>query len=280
MDTIDLHLHSTKSDGTFTPAEIVAAAAVVPLKAIALTDHDTVAGIDEALQASREYNIEVIPGIELSCMYHNTEIHILGLFIDHHNATLRHELEQIRRDRERRNQDMIQTFQQHNITITLEELTENNADTVITRAHFAKVLLKKGYAATMQQAFDKYLSYKGPFCKRKKELTCPQALEILQECGGISILAHPLLYKMGYTQIEELIRFLKPLGLKGIEAFHSSNYQSSSEKLMQLALKHHLLISGGSDFHGGNKPDIAIGSGRGNLNVPYHYLEEMKQARS
>lgn len=286
MRCIDLHVHSTASDGTVSPKEIVSSACSQSLSAIALTDHDTVSGISEALEAAHllsegglsKHPVEVIPGIELSCMYHKTEIHIIGLFIDSQSPYLLKRLQDIRQTRDQRNQDMIKTFNQHDIAITIEELTEGNENTVITRAHFARLLLKKGYVSSMQKAFNRYLSYDGPFCQRKEELSCSDAIAMILKSGGVPILAHPLLYKMGYPQIEDLVNYLIPLGLSGIEVYHSSNNKYSSEKLNKIAGKYQLLVSGGSDYHGDNKPDIKLGVGRGNLQIPYRYLEAIRNS--
>lgn len=278
MELVDLHVHSTASDGTFTPAQVVEYAASKHLKAIALTDHDTIDGIDEALAASRTCGIEVIPGIELSCVYLDTEIHILGLFIDKDREEFVKQTDRLKKIREERNQEMISRFQKAGFEVSLEDLQNGHPETVITRAHFAKVLLDKGYVSSMDQAFKKYLQYGGPYCMRKEKISPEMAMDILRSGGAFPVLAHPMQYKFGYQAIEELVAFLKSMGLRGIEAYHSSHNQYESGKLKDMCTKYHLLPTGGSDFHGSNKPDIDIGSGRGGLRISSLLLDDIKAA--
>lgn len=276
MGLVDLHVHSTASDGTFTPAEVVAYAASKQLTAIALTDHDTIDGIDEALTAARSYPIEVIPGIELSCVYQEVEIHILGLYLDRSQPSFLEELETIRKIRDERNFEMIRRFNDNGILISYEELRNGHTETVITRAHFAKVLYEKGYAASMDQAFKQYLQYGGPYCMRKEKISPKKAMDILALGHAFPILAHPMQYKLGYEKTEELILLLKAMGLKGVEAYHSSNNQYESGRLKDICTKHQLRPAGGSDFHGSNKPDIDLGCGRGGLRISSLLLDDIK----
>lgn len=284
MGYIDLHVHSNASDGTLSPGDVVRYGAEKQLTAIALTDHDTVDGLPDAAKAVRqlaeasEYVPELIPGIEMSCVYQGTEIHILGLYLDPESQKLAEGLTDIRKARTRRNLHMLERFQEDGFSIDLDDLTQSNPDTVITRAHFARVLADKGYCATMKQAFDQYLSYGGRYCPRKEELTPERAMELLSGAGAFPILAHPLQYHLGYQGVEDLTVFLKGLGLKGLEVYHSSNNAHESGKLKEIAKKHHLLPSGGSDFHGSNKPDIDMGSGRGGLRISHLLLEDIKEA--
>lgn len=278
MGYIDLHVHSDASDGTLSPSHVVDLAVSRQLDAVALTDHDTIDGLAPALKAASGYPLELIPGIEMSCIYRGTEIHILGLYIDPHHPGLSQGLQDIRRIRTIRNQQMLQRFQEDGFAIAEADLTVLNPDTVITRAHFAKVLTEKGYTSSMKQAFDKYLQYGGRYCCRKEETTPALAMALLTEAGAFPILAHPMLYHMGYRQLEEMVIDLKALGLKGIEVYHSSNNQHESGILKQLAKRHHLLPSGGSDFHGSNKPDIEIGTGRGGLRISHLLLKDIKEA--
>lgn len=171
MNYVDLHVHSNASDGTLSPEEVVRYAASKQLKAMALTDHDTIAGITQAKTAAAECGIELIPGIELSCFYQATEIHILGFFIDEHSEVLNEGLKHLVDIRTRRNEVMLKRFQDDGFQFTLEDLTGGNPDTVITRAHFARVLVDKGYAPNMGKAFDKYLQYGGKYCMRKEVVT-------------------------------------------------------------------------------------------------------------
>lgn len=295
MQYIDLHTHSTASDGTLTPTEVVQRAADRNLAAIALTDHDTVAGVPEAAAAAKDTSLRLIPGTELSCYYkvpytegelacikdgrsirqREVEIHILGLFIDYENPQFLEELEALKQARYNRNLKMIALFQQDGIPMSMEKLTRKNPDSVVTRAHFARVLIEEGIVKNKEQAFRKYL---GPGCKYylpKPEVTPCHVLSLIHSAGGIAVLAHPLIYKLGYRQIETLIQTLLPLGLDGIEAYHSSNNSYESDRLRSLAIKYRLAISGGSDFHGANKPDIELGRGRGQLQITEHILKQL-----
>ena len=279
MNFVDLHVHSNASDGTFTPARVVELAAQKGLSAIALTDHDTIEGIPEAQKAAENLPLEVIPGIELSCVYLDEEIHILGLYVDLSDKNFLAETDNLKDIRIKRNLEMINRFQNAGIDITLLEVQAGNPDTVITRAHFARILLEKGYVTSMEQAFKKYLSYHGPYCPRKEKITPEHAMKLLGDCNASPVLAHPYQYHLGDKKTEELVSFLKQLGLHGLEVYHSSNNQYESGKLKKLAKKYQLFPTGGSDFHGTNKPDIDLGTGRGGLRVSALLLDDIKRIR-
>ncbi|MBE7721431.1 MAG: PHP domain-containing protein [Lacrimispora celerecrescens] len=279
MKFVDLHVHSNASDGTFTPSEVVALAAEKGLAAIALTDHDTIDGISEAQAAAAGLPIEIIPGIELSCVYQGEEIHILGLFVDPTDREFISETDALKEIRKKRNEEIIRRFQNAGISITLEEVMAGNPDTVITRAHFARILLEKGYVKNMDQAFKKYLDYSGPYCPRKEKITPEHAMKILTSCKASPVLAHPYQYHLGDKKTEELVRYLKELGLHGLEVYHSSNNQYESGKLKKLAIQYDLFPTGGSDFHGSNKPDISLGTGRGGLRISVLLLDDIKRIR-
>ena len=279
MRYVDLHVHSNASDGTLTPSEVVHLALQKNLAAIALSDHDTVKGVPEAISAAEGTTLEVVPATELSCYYRNVEIHVLGLFVDYRDADFQSKLEELEQERMQRNLDMIALFQRDNISIPLEELQAGNPRSVITRAHFARVRVEKGYCKDKNAAFDRYVGVGCPYYLPKPQITPELSLPLITKAGGIPILAHPMLYKLGYRQVEELVQYLIPLGLKGIEAYHSSNNISQSDKLRSLALKYHLVVSGGSDFHGANKPDTELGTGRGGLRITESILDAIKQLR-
>lgn len=280
MRYVDLHVHSNASDGTLTPTEVVQLAIQKNLAAIALSDHDTVKGVEEAIQIAKGSDLEVIPATELSCYYKNAEIHVLGLYVDYKNADFLSELERLEEARKKRNFDMIALFQREGIDITLEDLLAGNPSSVITRAHFARVLVEKGICKDKKAAFDHYVGVGCPYYLPKPQVTPEVSIPLIVKAGGIPILAHPMLYKFGYQEIEEMIQYLIPLGLKGIEAYHSSNNISQSDKLRSLALKYHLVVSGGSDFHGANKPDIELGTGRGGLKITETILDCIKNTRN
>lgn len=289
---VDLHTHSTASDGTLKPMEVVRRAYKMGLKAIALTDHDTVDGVKEAVRECGYLNeemsvyatedkgvFEVVPGIEISCNYESVELHILGLFLDCENEVLLKGLESLRAKRVARNLLMIELFEKHGMPITMEELCHGNVDTVVTRAHFARVMQEKGYVKTKNQAFDKWLSPGKPLYIPKPTITPEYAMDLLNQASAVPVLAHPYQYKLGDAGTEKCVKYLMELGLKGIEAYHSSNNQYESGKLKELAVQNGLLVTGGSDFHGSNKPDIELGIGRGGLRVHESLLEEVRKCK-
>ena len=280
MGFVDLHVHSNASDGTFSPSQVVELAKNAGLDAFALTDHDTTAGVPEALEKGRDLNIEVIPGIEVSSSFDGTEIHILGLFVNSDDPVLAAMLENMRISRDRRNEKMLENLAADGISFTKEEICGDNPDTIITRAHIAHALVAKGICSGMDQAFKRYLQYGGRYCPQKEHLSPEEVVKTLISNGAFVALAHPFPYKFGDKKTEELIAHMADLGMKGLEVYHSSNNKLESMKLQEMAVRHHLLPTGGSDFHGGNKPDISIGTGRGGLRVSSLLLEDIKRERA
>lgn len=276
MSYVDLHVHSTASDGTLTPEAVVHLAFEAGLLAIALTDHDTTAGIRQAQAAGEELGVEVVPGIEVSSSFKGHEIHILGLFVQPDCPSLRAALEEFRLHRDRRNEEMIRRLGADGIILTREELCAGHPDAVITRAHVARALLDQGLGSSMDQIFRKYLKYGGPYCPPKEYLSPEAVMKALLDSQAFVALAHPFQYDLGDKGVEELISYLSDLGMKGLEVYHSSHNRLDSAKLQELAAKYRLLPTGGSDFHGSNKPDIAIGRGRGGLRVSSLLLEAIK----
>ena len=272
----DMHVHSDASDGSFTPREVADLAIEAQLSAMALTDHDTVDGLTEIMEYTADKAIEVIPGVELSAYYKNREVHILGYYMDYTNEGLRRELDAMKKARLERNLKMIDLMQADGLPVTLEKLLHGNPDSVITRAHFARVLVEEGICRDKNQAFAKYIGIGCKYYLPKANMPAEKAMNIIAEYGKAAYLAHPLLYHFGYAQIEELLDYLKGYGLKGLEAYHSSNNRYESEKLSAIARKHGLKVSGGTDFHGVVKPNIKIGVGRGTMRIPYSFVEELK----
>lgn len=279
MKFVDLHVHSNASDGTLTPSEVVQLAKKTNLCAMALTDHDTVEGVAEAMAAGRENNIEIIPGVELSCAYISKEIHIVGLFVDCENTGFLDELTRLKETRNARNEEMAEKCREMGMQITMEELFNEYPDAVITRAHFAALLAKKGYVSSVKDAFDRYLNDHGPCFVPRYKMPCEETIALIHSAGGIAILAHPILYKLGNTELEKLVKYLTKCGLDGIEAIYSTYTAGDETLIRKLARENGLLISGGSDFHGTNKPHIRLGVGKGNLKIPYDVLENLKKAR-
>jgi len=293
---IDLHVHSVYSDGTLTPAELVDYAMKKGISAFALTDHDTTDGIAEAMERVRELSRkakagkseegeneadgmtvpEVIPGIELSTDEGGKEVHIVGLFIDRDNPEFREYLKTFVETREARNQKMCQRFQEHGIDVSYEALLERFPDCVLTRAHFARYLMEHGYVKSNQEAFDRYLGSRCPMYVPREKITPVKAVELIKTAGGIPVFAHPILCRMSDARLEELVVELKEAGLIGIEAIYSTYAPAEERQIRRLAEKHDLLISGGSDFHGANKPKIDMGTGMGKLFVPEEVLKNLR----
>lgn len=277
MKLVDLHVHSNASDGTLTPSEVVCLAKNTGLCAMALTDHDTVEGVAEALAAGREKDMEVIPGVELSCAYITKEIHIVGLFIDHENIGFLNELARLKETRNARNEEMTEKCRELGMELTMEELLDEYPDAVITRAHFAALLAKKGYVSSVKDAFDRYLNDHGPCFVPRYKMPCEETISLIHNAGGVAVLAHPILYKLSSAELEKLVRYLAKCGLDGIEALYSTYTAGDEILIRKLAKENNLLISGGSDFHGTNKPHIRLGVGKGSLKVPYEVLENLRK---
>ena len=273
---IDLHVHSTASDGTLTPAQLVEEAKKEGLLAFALTDHDTVDGIAEARDAAKKASVELIPGVELSTEYDGKEIHMVGLFLDETNEELLNHLTHFRDNRDNRNLKMYQLLRERGFDITEEALREMFPDAVLTRAHVARFLLDKGYIKSISEAFEKYIGDDCP-CNVPREKISPQeAIALIHHAGGKAVLAHPVLYHMSDGQLRKLIADCADCGLEGIEALYSTYKPEDERYIRRLAAEFNLKLSGGSDFHGSNKPHIQLGSGTGKLSVPYSFLENLR----
>lgn len=282
---IDLHVHSNRSDGTFSPKELVDYCLEKGLTAFALTDHDTVDGLEEAIAYANELRSaqkcapEVIPGIEFSTEYEGRDIHIVGLAINYKNTEFVAHLQNFVDSRTTRNQKMCTLLQDAGINITYEKLLEEFPNAVITRAHYAKYLLKSGYVKSLKEAFERYVGDNCPYFVPREKVTPAQAVKLILNAGGIPVLAHPVLYRMSDRRLERLVAELKEAGLIGIEAIYSTYNAGEERQMRALAQKYRLLISGGSDFHGSNKPDIDLGVGRGKLAIPEEVWKTLRTSR-
>lgn len=273
---IDLHVHSNKSDGTFTPSRLVAYAVEKGLTAFALTDHDTTEGLSEAMQAAQGQPVTVIPGIEFSTCYEDKDIHVLGLDIDYKAPAFLSALAEFVASRERRNEKMCRRLQEYaHIDITYRKLSEAFPGAVITRAHYARYLLDHGCVKSMPEAFDRYIGDRAPCFIPREKVTPIQAVKLILQAGGVPVLAHPPLYHMSDARLDRLVSALTENGLAGIEAIYSTYTAGEETHMRSLAAQYHLLITGGSDFHGSNKPDIDLGTGKGKLQVPDSILEAL-----
>lgn len=279
MNITDLHVHSNKSDGSYTPAELVNYALEKGLSSFALTDHDTTDGIEEALKAAEGKNIEVIPGIEFSTEYEGQDIHILGLYIDYKSDFFKRRLTNFVNGRIIRNKEMCRRLTEYGIPVTYEDLTKEFPGCVITRSHYAKYMLNHGYIKSMKEAFDRYIGDHGPCFVPRKKITPMRAVEIILKAGGFPVLAHPLLYHMSSSRLDKLVAILKEMGLQGLEAIYCTYSPSEEREMRALAAKYDLCISGGSDFHGNAKPGLDLAVGYGKLFIPEEILDKIKERR-
>lgn len=283
MKYIDLHVHSNVSDGTFTPTQLVEEAIHCGLSAFALTDHDTTDGVLEAQTAAKEAKkvgkaIEVISGVELSVAYKNRDIHMIGLFLDYQNSILQDALHKAKESRENRNKKMAENLEKGGFDIDIERLVNNFEEgTILTRAHFAQYLFQTKQIPSVHAAFHNILNADGPYYVPRKYIEPEDAIRLIKQAGGIPILAHPLIYHLPEEELDALIAMLKEMGLEGIEVFYSANTGFDEAILRRYANKYNLVMSGGSDFHGANKPLISLGTGKGNLRIPYSVLKNIEK---
>ncbi len=282
MKPIDLHVHSTRSDGTYSPKELVYYALQKGLAAFAITDHDSIDGLDEAIDYANTLRQtdpdvpEVIPGIEFSTEYQGKDVHIVGLYIDYKTPDFQKYLVDFVNSRTLRNQKMCSRLQNDaGMDITYEKLLETFPNCVITRAHYARYMMSKGYVKSISEAFERYIGDHAPYYISREKVTPQQAIELILSAGGIPVLAHPLLYGMGKARLEALVAELKEAGLMALEAIYSTYTTGEEREMRALALKYNLCISGGSDFHGDNKPKLDLGTGYGSLYVPYEVLTRL-----
>ena len=257
---IDLHTHTTASDGQYTPSELVTMAKEKNIELLSITDHDTVSGLEEAVEAAHRCNIDFIPGIEIST-HMGVEIHILGFYVDYKNKILVEKCEEYERSRSNRAIRICDYLNGIGIPVVLDEVKEYAGDGSIGRPHFAQWLQEHDYVQTRKEAFSRYLDT--PRFKAATERTKPtpeEAIELIHDAGGIAVMAHPGLLKLGRKNQESLIRTLKAAGMDGLECFYSKHEKKQEEYYLRLAREYGLKISCGSDFHGEKvKPDVSLG---------------------
>ncbi|MBM4122111.1 MAG: PHP domain-containing protein [Nitrospira sp.] len=278
MSRIDLHLHTTHSDGSLPPAGVLALAKQAGVSALAITDHDIVDGIPEAIKIGADLGIEVIPGIEISSRWGDAELHILGYFLDWKDQALNRRLEQVRTGRHRRNPQIIEKLNALGLALTYQEVQELAGTESVGRPHIARVLMQKGYVQSAKEAFDRYLA-EGAAAYVPRELPDPaEAIAWLRAARGIPVLAHPVWAKQDEAGLLKLCEKLKSEGLMGIEVHYSTHKPQQTKDYLNIATRLDLLVTGGSDFHGVTKPDIEVGIGRGGLKVPSKLLEPLRKA--
>lgn len=278
--TIDLHVHSTASDGTLSPSALLMEAKKAGLSAVALTDHDTMDGIAEAEAAAKTLGIELVPGVEFSTDYKGCEVHVLGFYLSADYAPLQKKLAEFRDFRVTRNERMAERLREEGFSITMEQLKARFPDSVLTRAHIANFLLETGQIPDKKTAFSEYI---GDNCRcyvKRPKISPLEASALIQDAGGLAVLAHPVLYdSLSEEDLTQMIRELKDADMCGLESLYSENTADDEARMRQLADSFGLLISGGSDFHGANKPEIRLGIGKGNLRIPYSILQAFKDKK-
>lgn len=276
---VDLHTHTTASDGTDSPSELVHWAAEAGLAAVAVTDHDTVSGLDEAEQAGREQGIEVIRGCELSARSACGELHILGLWLPRNAASLETALETARERRGSRNQLMVGKLNALGLDLDYNAVLAEAGGETVGRPHIARALVRRGYVPDERAAFDRYLRYGAAAFVPKEALTAAAAVRLLAELGATVALAHPMLVRSSRPELEACIVALREEGLNALEAFHAEHSQGDEAYIQGLARRLGLGVTGGSDYHGRTKPTVKLGWGRGGLRVGMAVLDALKQQR-
>ena len=278
MSRIDLHLHTTHSDGSLAPAEVVGLAHKAGVTALAITDHDITTAIPEATAAGQQLGIEVIPGIEISSRFGESELHVLGYFLDWQDPLLQARLLTLRESRHRRNPQIIERLQALGIDITYDEVRAVAGSDSVGRPHIARVLMDKQVVTSAKEAFDRFLADGKPAYVPRDLPSPAEAIQWIKEAKGLAVLAHPTWVKTTEGTLTELVRQLKADGLDGVEVHYSTHTPRQTREYLSLAKQVNLLVTGGSDFHGLTKPGIDVGSGKGNLHVPDSLLPKLKDA--
>ncbi|MCC8169217.1 MAG: PHP domain-containing protein [Oscillospiraceae bacterium] len=276
-DSVDLHIHSNASDGSCTPSEIAEEARRAGLSAAALTDHDPVAGVEEFSKKCLEIGVEPIAGVEISAKY-KCEMHILGLFVDVKNSEFLDKLSKLEHARYDRNKAMLEKFAELGMDITEADIISQKSGGTLEntgRSHMAAALVSKGYTRDNQEAFDKYLIKGKPAYVPRITYSPKESIEIIKAAGGIAVLAHPVYITEDEDELRALLTELKSYGLDGVESIYSDYTEEFSRLCLRLCDELKLLPSGGSDFHGANRPSVELGG----VKVPYEFLQRMKDLR-
>lgn len=281
MRRIDLHTHSTASDGCLTPAELVERASRLGLAALALTDHDTVAGLDEARAAAARVGLELIPGCELSVVWPVGFMHLLGLFLPERPERLLAAMDHLMARRHDRNRRIVDKLNGLGLELTYDEVQAIAGEGSVGRPHLALAMQARGYVGSVEQAFQEYLGTRGRAYVPKDQFTPEQALAALKAEGATTVLAHPFSLRATGRVLENKVRKLKDLGLDGLECLYPEHSPDQTREYLRLAGKLDLAITGGSDYHGvAVKPDIELGTGNGTIELPYAMLDALRERRA
>ena len=276
---IDLHCHSTFSDGSLTPEQLIAEAAKIGLAALALTDHDTTAGLPRFLAAAADTAVRAVPGVELSVDCSSGVMHMLGYWMDLANPELVRQMEWIRDGRAMRNRAMLEKLNALGFAMTWAEVQAFAGEDVVGRPHFAQVMLQKGYAKDKNEAFDKWLGDGKPGYADRPRLTAEVAVALIRQAGGVAVLAHPYSLHVGKDAMASLLIELAAAGLAGVECYYSEHSADLTKEYLVMARQANLVPTGGSDFHGEVSPGIHLGVGFGGLCVPDEVLGQLEARR-
>jgi len=275
----DLHTHSTFSDGTLTPTQLVKEAEKASLSSVALCDHNTIDGISEFLNAAQDSTVEAVPGVELTCVYGEKEVHIVGLFLKENTfKKLSNFLQTYKKLKEESNINLAEKLNLAGYKIDYGAIKKKADGAFVNRLHFANELLENGYVSSREEAFDTLLLPNGEFYIPAKRFDVFEAIEFLSSISAVAVMAHPFL-NMSYDELLEFLPKAKEIGLQAIETNYSLFDKATTKLAQALAQKFSLLCSGGSDFHGDNKPDIKLGVGKGDLFVPQSYCDKLKEVK-
>ena len=277
---VDLHTHSAYSDGSDPPADLVAKAAAAGLEAVALTDHDNLDGVPEALAAARHHDIELIPGVELSCEWDRGGFHMIVLWLEPGSGPLQNQLLELQTGRATRNERMVDKLAGLGVDITYNEVLEEAGGTGVGRPHMAAVLVRKGVVESMAEAFDLYLTAGRPAYVGRARLTPEAAIELSRKSGALPIIAHPHTLGIARSELDAELKRLADIGLAGLEAFYPEYEPDTRLELVERARQAGLVPSGGSDYHGSYKQGLQLGRGYGDLNVASSVLEELRLLRA
>ena len=274
--SIDLHSHSTFSDGTMTPTELVALARDKNISALALTDHDTMAGVEEAVRAGEEMGVEVVPGIEVSVLHHQVEYHILGYWANPHNPVLAAALTRLQGARGERNDRILRELNVLGIPVTAEELQRVSQQGQTGRPHIARLLVRHGVVKSISEAFEQFLKKGAKAYVSRFAYAATEAVALIRQAGGLAVLAHPTQNDPELIRLPAVLTELVPAGLDGLEVYYPTHSHKVKKKLRALAGLHDLLLTGGSDYHGDIRPGTSLAGG-GNIFVPPELLVKMKE---
>jgi len=271
MEKIDLHIHTVYSDGTYTPGEVVKKAKEIGLVAISITDHDSVEGVEEALQAGREFGVEVVPGVEMSSDVDHDEVHILGYYLDFKKKEFLSKLDYFQKIRIERNERLFRRLEELGMPVSSEEVLKLAPKGVVSRLHIARCMVEKKYVSSIDEAFEEWLNPGKPAYVERERISPFEVINLILEAEGVPVFAHPFL-----SRRDDLIPKMIDAGLMGIEVYHSTHDEKTVKHYMEIAKRYDLLITGGSDCHGEAKDEVLMGK----VDVPVSVLWELKKAKA